>query len=1693
MRKDSNGLAQIFELRGASSHGRGYAAPGEVRMLRWLGVLLVVLSVSWWMAQPADLGPSLPLSAPVPTFDVGRVISSVRHAFREVGDGWEGTAQGVVSRVEDGRLSVRATKSLVTEAGLVSFETSRVTQGGVLLTPARGDTSKEAPGRLAVDRGAVRERFSNGPEGLEQSWEFPRGVDASKPLEVRVPLREGRFVATTGTGLHFAGGALSLRYGHGTWIDATGARWAVPATWSGSEVVLSVPADVLGRTTWPAVLDPLVSPEVAVDQPILVPSVGAGGKPQVAFNGSSWLVAWPELGSIMLARVDSSGTSLDPTGIQVAPPLNEAFGEVALASDGTGFLLVAQVDDGFGNAGLASIPVSGAGVPGVLASVQGSPPNHYAPRLSWNGSSYLLAYDWDSVEVRALRLTAAGVPIGTPLTVGTIFSGPPAVSTNGTNWLVTWGCWSGTAGELCGRRISATGSLLDAAPFFISTADGGQANPSVGWSGTDWFVAWSDTRSGQADVYGARVSSAGSVLDPAGIPIRVTPGNAEGDLTVDPGSNGVLVTWKDGPSGGPYAIVATRVSSAGVVLDPAGLVLKTAAMPRLFPHAAWDGTNWLVVWIDEVLVGQREILSARVSGAGVVLDTPPRLLSQETNAESRPALAWNGSHYLVVWEDSRNAASAGDLYGVRVTANGTPQDSTAFVISDAPRLQDAPAVASNGSDWLVAWLDRRDAGASVDIIAARVSAAGVVRDPAGIPVRTTLNAQEAPDVASDGADFMVVWAEPALSGTSGLDIYRARVGANGTVLSTASVLSNATGIQRAPAITFGAGNYLVAWEDGRTGDYDVRLSRLTPLGTLVVSEAQVVVGAQTAPQRTPALASDGTRFLLQWLDLRTGSNELYARFLTAPDAGSISSQPEFLLATGPNSGAIASDGRDFLAVYQSGGLMGLRLTPDGGTLGPVAIGLGQQPALASAGPRTWLAAYQRVPAGLPRTRVFTRVIGNEPPQGTAGAATTPEEQPVQVTLAGGDADLDSLTFAVATMPVHGTLTGTPPTLTFTPELNYAGADSFTFTANDGLATSVPATVSLTVTPVNDGPTATAQSLSTPEDTALSIRLGGLDADGDPLTAAVVTPPQHGTLSGAAPMVLYTPQAGYVGADSFTFTVSDGPLTSTAATISLTVVAVSDAPVATPQALSTAEDTSLTITLGGTDADADPLTFSVATPPQHGQLSGTPPSLVYTPEPNYAGDDAFTFTANDGTTDSAAATVSLTVTPVNDAPTAEALSVGTPPGTPVEVTLRGADLEGDALTFSVVRQPEGGTLDGTAPALTFTPADGVSGVVTFTYAASDGVSSSEPALVTITVAEPSPTPANPAELNGWSCGCGSTGVDATLWAALLVGFSLLRQRRSTAACVALLGLSLLSAPAVAADRRTVAVPVVEVTAKDAACDADSVTNMMTAALDRAGVFRVITSRDIGALLGVERQKQLLGCGDDTGCSVELASALGTDLLLQGSVGKVGATFVITARLLDTKDSRVVGRGTVQVASLDLVLEAAWKVTQEALDAYAATRPEAEARSLAQRPREDVPPELVQSGRTRALRFGLAALAVGGWQPLAPWGARLSLGAEVLVTFRVRRFDLSASLVVSPNPGARLAASFALLAERHRLGVGLRATAFPGAGVFGGGPFVGYELGLGDFFGLTATVASEFYGGRGEVLMSVLGGLGVVGRY
>ncbi|WP_128636333.1 beta strand repeat-containing protein [Bradyrhizobium lupini] len=352
------------------------------------------------------------------------------------------------------------------------------------------------------------------------------------------------------------------------------------------------------------------------------------------------------------------------------------------------------------------------------------------------------------------------------------------------------------------------------------------------------------------------------------------------------------------------------------------------------------------------------------------------------------------------------------------------------------------------------------------------------------------------------------------------------------------------------------------------------------------------------------------------------------------------------------------------------------------------------------------------------------VSGTVTPEQDAPIATgdtfiTAEDTATTISVLANDSDPDGDTLTItgidgtaivtgATVSVTGgTVTlNANGTLTFSPAANYNGSTSFTYTISDGNGGSATATVNGTVTAVNDAPVAGNDSFTTLEDTPITLDVRGNDSDVDGDTLTITQINGTGIVTGATVSVTggtvtlnangtltFTPAANYNGSPSFTYTVSDGNGGTATATVNGTVSPVNDVPVAVNDTFTTPEDTAITFDVrsNDTDADGDPLTVTAIngteiTAGQSITITGgavrldADGRLSFTPNANYNGPISFTYTLSDATA-SANATVTGTVTPVNDAPTSADISISTPEDIPFTGTLVATDVDGDTITFS----------------------------------------------------------------------------------------------------------------------------------------------------------------------------------------------------------------------------------------------------------------------------------------------------------------------------------------------------------------------------------------------------------------------------
>jgi len=328
-----------------------------------------------------------------------------------------------------------------------------------------------------------------------------------------------------------------------------------------------------------------------------------------------------------------------------------------------------------------------------------------------------------------------------------------------------------------------------------------QYNPSVAFDGTNYLVAWENEIGRHTRA--ARVSPDGKVLDHP--PIALVSGwqsavNVNPTVAFD-GTN-YLVVFMDLNYMCTPTVEGMRVSTDGIVIDSFGSF--GIAFTTTPPSIAFDGNNYLVLWSGWPPEG---VYGTRVTPGGVVLGS---FVVATDYAEQYPSVAFDGTNYLAVWQCSRN--DSGDIYGARVSPAGIVLDPSGIAISTAIDSQRLPTVAFDGTDYLVVWQDRRN-GPEYDIYGTRVSPSGTVLDPAGIAISTATGNQCAPSVAFDGNNCVIAW-EDERSGISS-DIYGAIMNTSGMIIDTFAV-SIQLGDQITPALAHGPGDQILVTYSGWT-------------------------------------------------------------------------------------------------------------------------------------------------------------------------------------------------------------------------------------------------------------------------------------------------------------------------------------------------------------------------------------------------------------------------------------------------------------------------------------------------------------------------------------------------------------------------------------------------------------------------------------------------------------------------------------------------------------------------------------------------------------------------------------------------------------------------------------------------------------------------------------------------------------
>jgi hypothetical protein len=601
--------------------------------------------------------------------------------------------------------------------------------------------------------------------------------------------------------------------------------------------------------------------------PIIMPESNYQGVPSVAFNGTDCFTVWADnrtaVSSVLMGTfIDQEGNILNPAGkLLLESPGNK--NEPTVVFDGTNFFVTWRddrngEDDIFGARFTSEGELIGDEI--VISTIGG---DEWGQEVTFDGTNYFVAwsdYRNGSADIYGARIDQSGNvldPNGIAICNAASDQEYPRVSAGASSYLVVWEDYRiDPAADYYGGRVEFNGTVLDPDGFIIKDGPDDQYWGDVDYDGVNWFVIWGGTY----EILGTRISSSGNILDPGGI--VVSPPNIDGyynRLEFD-GTN-YLITWYDYTAD----IRAARITTSGTLLDPDGIDISVQFYDESFPAIGYGNGKFFIAWMDERNGGYgADIYGARVSTNGTLLDTDGLLLSASANKQTYPGCAFDGVNYLVAWQDNRNTDTL-KIYAALINQVGNIISPGVFQLSNTPGNQRYPSVSYDGSNYLVVWADEREGS---DIYGTRVSTQGAILDPSGIQICTYSGTQSSPSISSNGSQSLVVWRDYR---SSQKEIRGARIDQSGAVLEPDGfqIYSGANCGNGGIGVTFGSDSYLVVWakDSGGNNPYDVYGGRVSPDGT-IMDPGGFVISSAPNNQDGPDVAFDGTNFFVVWMDNR---------------------------------------------------------------------------------------------------------------------------------------------------------------------------------------------------------------------------------------------------------------------------------------------------------------------------------------------------------------------------------------------------------------------------------------------------------------------------------------------------------------------------------------------------------------------------------------------------------------------------------------------------------------------------------------------------------------------------------------------------------------------------------------------------------------------------------------------------------
>ncbi len=260
--------------------------------------------------------------------------------------------------------------------------------------------------------------------------------------------------------------------------------------------------------------------------------------------------------------------------------------------------------------------------------------------------------------------------------------------------------------------------------------------------------------------------------------------------------------------------------------------------------------------------------------------------------------------------------------------------------------------------------------------------------------------------------------------------------------------------------------------------------------------------------------------------------------------------------------------------------------------------------------------------------------------------STKEDSFVELALAAKGMGDGPISFKIIDRPSHGIIEINQDKYFYIPNSNYNGSDYLTYIVSTKTNSSKKAEIRITVSKVNDPPTAKDLSVVLIEDRPTDIYLSGQDVDSDELGLQILELPKHGKLSGSVPKLTYNPNKDYSGQDQFTYFAYDEELKSKPGSVKINVVPINDPPVPKTASIQAFENNATHFELSSIDPDSEELHYTIVQQPKHGKLSIQNEKAVYSPKKDYIGLDTFTYRVKDDFSESEPMKVDVSVSKIN---------------------------------------------------------------------------------------------------------------------------------------------------------------------------------------------------------------------------------------------------------------------------------------------------------------------------------------------------------------------------------------------------------------------------------------------------------------